>query len=329
LIAKQGWVPLADRAAWDAALAGVPHSFGHTWGCADALFRTSDRRSFLYYREEDAGRVVCRVDERRYGSHLEVVTPWGFSGFAGMAGLARVTEGFAEAARDRGYVCGYVAQHPVFDAVCGETVAPAHNSLYLLDLTRDVQELRDRMDRGRRRQIDGWEGRLVTDREALVEFLVREHRPLMERLGASAPSFLAEETLRALSGLDVLLVGAGSATRVEAVALFGMTGAVADAVVSVALPDSRHHHVPLLWHAIRVLKDRGIPVLNMGGGVRQGDAVAEAKRRFGAQPVPFRTFRQIYQPELYRRLCDEAGVDPMSPGHFPPYHRPVSAASPS
>jgi len=60
--------------------------------------------------------------------------------------------------------------------------------------------------------------------------------------------------------------------------------------------------------------------------VRPGDAVAEFKRRFGAVEEPLASLRQVYRPDVYQRLCAEAGVSPESSGWFPPYRAPRAEA---
>ena len=46
----------------------------------------------------------------------------------------------------------------------------------------------------------------------------------------------------------------------------------------------------------------GIPFLNLGGGVRDGDTLAEFKRRFGGLELPLKSLRQIYRPDEYAVL---------------------------
>jgi hypothetical protein len=62
-----------------------------------------------------------------------------------------------------------------------------------------------------------------------------------------------------------------------------------------------------------------VPYLNLGGGIREGDDVAEFKRRFGAAERPLASLRQVYRPDVYDRLCAQAGVSPQRSGWFPPY----------
>jgi hypothetical protein len=77
----------------------------------------------------------------------------------------------------------------------------------------------------------------------------------------------------------------------------------------------------LIWAAVRELKRLGVPTLNLGGGVSEGDSLAEFKRRFGAKQVPLRHVKQVYRPGRYRQLSQRVGADPAAQGYFPAYRR--------
>jgi hypothetical protein len=70
-----------------------------------------------------------------------------------------------------------------------------------------------------------------------------------------------------------------------------------------------------------------VPVLNLGGGVVPGDGIAEFKARFGTSRAPLSALAQVYQPDVFARLCADAGVDPDDrSGYFPPYRRSAAPA---
>jgi hypothetical protein len=122
---------------------------------------------------------------------------------------------------------------------------------------------------------------------------------------------------------QVLLVGAGSATDVEAVYLFPYTAYAAEWMLLVTTASGRRHTAKLLWYAIHQFKSKNIPILNLGGGVKEDDSVAQAKQRYGAKRIPTKALKQIYDAEVYSMLCQQAGVEHMSDGgYFPAYRRP-------
>jgi hypothetical protein len=333
-VGRHELIPLAARDDWLAALRGVPHGPAHTWGFCRAAAVTSGLATWLYVHDDGAARVICPLSERWFEGRADVVTPYGFGGFAGAA-----PEGFAEAwarfARSRGWVCGYLALNPVF---CdGRGFEPeevhVHNGLFVLDLRGPDADLWARLSQNRRRQLRDWaavEPSLVHDRRALTDFLVAEYAAFFARKGAGPATDFDARSVAGFAALDdVWMVGAAPAGRLESVVVVGHTPHAADYLFGVSLPGAEHHSTHLIWAAVQRLRRLGIPSLNLGGGVRDGDRLAEFKRRFGAAQLPLRSLRQVYDAEAYADLCGRAGVSPDRGGWFPPYRataRPARAA---
>jgi hypothetical protein len=100
------------------------------------------------------------------------------------------------------------------------------------------------------------------------------------------------------------------------------TGATSDCLFNVPLPEGRRHATSLLWYGVNHLKSLHIPILNLGGGVRENDSVARSKQRLGSRKVPFRCLKEVYEPGVYGKLCREVGADPKDMNdYFPPYRR--------
>jgi hypothetical protein len=124
---------------------------------------------------------------------------------------------------------------------------------------------------------------------------------------------------------NVVVVGAGTVDKIEAVYIFGRTPYAGDCLFNVAVPEGRHYATLLLWWGVNYLKSKDVPVLNLGGGVREGDSIAQSKEFFGSIKRPFRALKQVYNQEIYERLCLSRGADPTyRTGYFPPYQSPGS-----
>jgi hypothetical protein len=334
-VGRHELIPLDDGERWTAALADVPHGHAHTHGFCRAVQLTSGAPTYLYRYERAGGRLVCALAEREHGGEIDVTTPYGFGGFA----MAGDCAGFASEWRDFaggcGWVCGYIALNPVFAdaaAFAPEEVRVA-NRLYLVDLREPPERLWARMSRNRRRQLRDWgaiSAGLELDRCRLAQFLVDNFAAFFGRRGAGPATDFRRDTVAAIADLhDVLLVGAGDG-GLDAVAAFGYTPHAGDALFAVSRPGGERHSAHLVWWGVERLRELGVVTLNLGGGIRDGDAVAEFKRRFGAAEAPLASLRQVYRPEVYERLCAEAGVSPERSGWFPPYRaRSAAAAHPS
>jgi hypothetical protein len=325
-------IPLSAPEAWREALDGLPHAFGHSWESCQAMSLTSGDPTFLYVFEAAGTRVVCPFSERRWEGRTDIYTPYGFSGFTGTGPCPALPAAWRAFARERGYVCGYIGINPLlFHPSYGEPDDLfSHNSIFTLDLTRSEADLFAALSKGRRQAVraaarDGWQP--LEDRARLGAFLRRHFVDFVRSRRASRSYEFADATLDRLCRLEnVLLLGAGSDGRVEAVSVFAHTPDAAEYLFNCSLPEGQHHSALLLWQGALRMKAMGVPVLNLGGGIREGDGVAAFKARFGGREVPLGALKQVYDPAAFERLCRAAGQDPARrDGFFPPYRSPGAA----
>lgn len=297
---------------------------------------TTGYQTFLYCFEDGDVRIVCPLSERGAAGAIDIVTPYGFSGFVGTGTSAHFPAAWKDFVAERGYVCGYIGLNPLFDH--GSYYAPEdlhqHNEIYVLDLTLSQDELFRNLSQNRQRQLRHWERiapTLILDRDALFAFFLDNFDAFFHRKHASAVYQLSRETLAALlDAQDIVLVGAGQAGRVEAVTLFAYSPHTADFLFNVSLPGGQQHSATLLWYGVTQLKALAIPSLNLGGGARPNDGIAQFKQRFGGRGLPLTALKQVYRPDAYAELCRQAGADPADrSGYFPAYRRPTTLVEPA
>jgi hypothetical protein len=319
-------VPLTEPGRWRSALDQVPHAFAHTWGNSHAMQLTSGWPTFLYVYSQAGCRVVCPLSIRGDAGDQDVLTPYGFSGFAGFGDATNFPAHWAEFARSQGWVCGYIGLHPTLDSSRYSLPEDRYPSGigYTIDLTSTEEELFSRLSTNRQRQVRAWQdgdATLTTDRDRLATFFRDNLETFLSVRRAAQVYYLSAATIDALFSLkDVLVLGAERDEKIEAVSVFGSTPHVGDFLFNVSLPAGRAHSAPLIWLAILELRAAGVPRLHLGGGITAGDGVAEFKSRFGSHELPLNKLKQVYRPEAFVGLCIEAGVDPLSrSGYFPPY----------
>lgn len=331
-------VPLAERASWQASLAGIPHGFAHTWESCDAFAASSGHPTFLLRATAaDGSRVVCPLAERRgaVATAADVVTPYGFSGPVGDRPCPELPAAWHAFAREQGWACGYLSLHPLFgDAsyVRRDEVAVA-NRLQVLDLERSEAELRAGLDENRRRELrrfardpaaELFDGTAPGDRAMLRDFFLARHAGFFAAREASPLYRFAPATVeRLFAAPSTLALGVALAGEVVAVALFGSTPWAGEYLFNVSLPQGRRFSAVLVWEGALRLRAHGVPVLSLGGGVRDGDGVAAFKERFGARALPLAAARQIYDPAAFRRLALASGALAEARGdYFPPWRDP-------
>jgi hypothetical protein len=193
-----------------------------------------------------------------------------------------------------------------------------------LDLTPPLDQIFANLDRNRKRQLKKWEelvSGFILDKSVLTEFLVTNYPDFIRRMNASPANYFSVETLRFLCDLDnVFMVGTGTRGSIEAVYVFAYTAQAAECLFNVALPEGRRYTTALLWFGLNRMVSLKVPLLNLGGGIREDDSIAGSKQRFGSRKIPFKCLKQIYRPRKYEELCRQANVGRADlDGYFPAY----------
>jgi hypothetical protein len=290
---------------------------------------TTRFKTYLYCFEAENVRVVCPLAERMFQGHIDIVTPYGFSGFVGDGDCSEFRQYFADFVKEQGYVCGYIGLNPMLEnnTYFAQSEAFQYNSIYVLDLTLGHDELYAKLSTNRKRQLKDWReisSRTVVERGMLIDFFLTNYSGFLRAKRASSVYRFSKDTLSSLLNLkNVFLVGAQGSKGVEAVSVFAYTPYVGDFLFNVSLPQGRHHSAALLWYGLNHLKALQIPLLNLGGGISENDGVARFKQRFGGKRLALRCLKQIYQSEVYVELCRRVNADHTNmASYFPAYRSP-------
>jgi hypothetical protein len=303
---KHDYIPLNSPAQWNAALDGIKHAFAHTWEACYAIHLTTEWKTYLYCFEADEIRIVCPIVEREFRKYTDVVTPYGFSGFVGNKEYPQFSMHWNEFVRQRGYICGYIGLNPYLGSKTyfePNDLYPS-NSTYVLDLTLSSEELFANLSTNRKRQLKNWSNhlpQLVFEKSILRDFLLTHYLDFVRSKGASSVYDFSKDTLSFLLDLDnVLIVGARGTDQVEAVSVFAHSEHAGEYLFNVSLPVGRHHAVTLLWYGVNYLRECGIPLLNLGGGISKDDGVAHFKQRFGATEMSLASLNKCMNSKRLR-----------------------------
>lgn len=324
---RERCIDINNQQDWREALQGIRHSFFHTWENCYAMYLSTGFKTYLYYCEGDNFKVVCPISERIFENYIDIVTPYGFSGFTGDGNFDQFPKFWNNFVEQKNYICGYIGLNPIFDSEFSFNLNEyrQYNNIYIIDLTLSYEQLFTNLSNNRKRQVKNWQENIFKyNKKELIYFFIENYYDFMMRKNSAGVYNFSQETLRFLLGLDnVFMVGAGKPDKVEAVSVFAYSSYVGDFLFNVSVPDGQHHSVPLLWYAVNYLKSLQIPLFNLGGGVRENDSLAEFKERFGANKLPLRCLKQVYQPEIYEKLCAGVNANPKDmTGYFPAYRKP-------
>ncbi|MBC8166286.1 MAG: hypothetical protein H7Y20_10480 [Bryobacteraceae bacterium] len=273
-------------------------------------------------------RMVCPFVERKVGEALDIASPYGFGGFVGAGGSELVSTSWYRFAGERGVVCGYIGLHPTLSDPSWHTPSDVHRqtTLYLLDLTLSVEELFENLSTNRKRQLKHPSCAIeLSDYEA-TEFLKEHGAKFFLRKQAALVSHFTTSTFAALAhSSKTFTFGCKAGPMLCALSMFAYTPYGAEYLFNISLPEAEDYAATLLWSGVQRLRCLRIPTLNLGGGIRSGDGVAEFKRRFGGKAVPYFCLKQVYNEAAFTQLCREYGVDPGDKsGYFPPYRLPLN-----
>ncbi|RDC66110.1 hypothetical protein [Adhaeribacter pallidiroseus] len=326
---KQELIPLYSFQRWKEALENVPHAFGHTWESCYGMHLTTGLPTYLYLFESVNIKVICPLVERNYQGYIDIVTPYGFSGFVGNQEVPEFPDQWKKFVQEQGYVSGYIGLNPLFEK---ETYLPKnevfhYNTLYVLNLQLSTLELYQKLSQNRKRQLKDYNdssNEFTVDKSVLKDFFLSNYHTFMKERNASQAYNFSLPTLSYLLDLEhVLLVGYVIKGQVKSVSVIAYTAYAGEYLFNVSMPEAQNKTAALLWHGIHYLKLKKVPYLNLGGGVKENDSISEFKKRFGAIALPLKCLKQIYIHSLYEQLCQEKGVDSANrEGYFPNYRKP-------
>jgi hypothetical protein len=325
----QQLIPLSQPEKWKAALEGIEHAFGHTWESCYAMHLTTKQSTFLYLFESEGAKVVCPISEREFKGFTDIVTPYGFSGFAGNKEVPGFEKYWKRFVKEKGYVCGYIGLNPILKhgGYVDPTETTSYNTLFVLNLQLSIEQLFAKLSSNRKRQLKDFKENtafFTTDKGILKQFFLSQYHNFFSRKEASAVYNFSMDTLSFLADLDnVLMVGRFMDNQLQAISVFAYTPYMADYLFSISLPECQHHAAPLIWYAVDYLKSKQIPLLNLGGGVKAGDSIAQFKQRFGPDLYPLQAAKQIYDYPNYQMLCLQVREEcNEKEGYFPAYRKP-------
>ncbi|MEQ8653024.1 MAG: GNAT family N-acetyltransferase [Kiloniellales bacterium] len=329
--AVQRLIPLSDPDGWDEALTGIGHAFAHRHDNCAAFSLSQAEPAFLYSAVAPGGRVAVPLALRSKAGHKDLVSPYGFSGFAGSGRIDGFEALFTAFARAQGWVCGFIAQHPMVPLSYFGEVADCDwdrltREAYVIDLSVSEEEMVRRLSQNRRRQMRGWSRcDLTFDRDEILAFILANRKAFYAARSAAAVYDFADATWRALAASpNTLLIGRRLEGRIVAGSVFAWQDEIGDYLFNISVPEGQPASAQLIWEAAVRMKAAGVTSLNLGGGVSEGDGVARFKQRFGPLRLPLLALRQVYRQEVFGSLCRSAKVPAeIGQGFFPPYYKPA------
>ena len=322
-------IPIDNPIGWKAALKGINHAFAHTWESCYSMHLTTGFPTFLYSINIDNTRIICPISERTYKQYTDIITPYGFSGFAGTGPSPEFMQYWQKFIEKKSYVSGYFTLNPIImqNYYFNQNDIYKYNDLFIFDLSQSDEQLYLNLSSNRKRQLKQFEHmkqKIHLDKSSLINFFISNYREFFKSRNASSLYQFAEETLSFLFNQNnIIMIGILEENKIAAVSVFGLTKYMADFLFNISLPQGKKYSVTLIWYALNKIKSMGIPYLNLGGGITKNDSLADFKRRFGTGIYPLNAIKHVYDEDTYIKLCLSINADPDDRfGYFPAYQRP-------
>jgi len=310
-------IPVADRVRWEAVAleSGVP---SHGWSFCAALGDSGPSPSLARISHQGSVLIMPFV-ERPWADTVDIATITTVSGASWTAPDAVVLDSWSRHGASQGWIAGYLQFRPGTE-LSGVPAARPGNSVFLIDLrVGDVLAGASTIVRRKLNRALTAGARLEDDRRLLEEAVVRLYPETLLRVRARANYSYSEQTLRRwIRDPRSLVLGASLGERIEACVLFLVSSNQAEYHLGASSDEGRSLQAWLLHAGMVRLREMGVAVLNLGGGVRRGDGLFQFKAKFGGEQCTLHAVRQIYRPDVYRRLVDDAGVSADEPW-FPAY----------
>jgi hypothetical protein len=322
-------IPLSDGIRWQQAVDRVDCSIWHSLQVCRALKTATAGELYLYHYVDHLAEVVCPLLVRTFAGREDITTPAGFSGVVGNGHSPRFPSEWRHFCETKGWVCGFVGLHPLLNYLpfVPEDELRFERTIYTWQLPDDDNAMLGQLSSNRRRQIKRWLSSgawLSRDEDQMAAFLHNE-APRFFRDRHASDSYILPSGAWAglLSSRNVFGLGAVVDGEMVGVSIFGFAGGLGEYLFNISKPKGQFASAPLLWEGALALRRHGAVVLNLGGGIREGDSLGEFKRRFGAHQVRQPCLKQIFDTEGYLALCRQTGSDSaIGQDYFPPYRSP-------
>lgn len=321
---------LQDRERWtrEHCIDGLPsQSWNYAWGLSAAGV---DPR--LAVVRAGGARMLLPFIERPWLDTVDIATILGMSGASIVpAASPAPLLLWQEYAKSRGWISGYIQLAAAVDFPADIDVGQlvANNTTFILDIAAgDIaisasRTIRQKIKAGIKRGVA-----LVIDQSQLVECVQRLHPQTMRRVAAERHYFYPGEAFERWLDAESLALGARTENGLEAVYVFRIAGAYAEAHLAASTEQGRELLPWLIWHGIRLMRERGVSTLDLGGSPQAGGGLYRFKERFGGTPKTIKAVHQIYDRSRFAELCRLAGAAETG-RWFPPYRGGPEACPPA
>ena len=322
---NQGLLPhTKNPQRWQVLLSDIPHSPTHSWEYINALSQTTSAPFYLYYHIGSDFKVICPLMVRYKKGEPDVTMPYGFNGLIITGQNTSFQKDMEDFLSSLGFVCGYITYNPFFhesESLFKKICIPSVN-VYSLNLTKSREQLLLEMSKKTRYTLKQWCKRsyqIIDKKHLPINYAYQLYLETLRRVQATSIYYFSEECFTQLVTSNYsYVIAIGHERKISAFSMFIYNKFCAEYFINASDQNGRIHARGFIWHAIDYFKKKQIPVLNLGGGTKNDDSLADFKRRLGGQMIQTWKQHHIYNHHKFSKLC--GSIHPKTSEYFPPYH---------
>jgi hypothetical protein len=314
---------ISEKNAWNNALSGIDVSVYFTWEYLSILQLNYSSRIYLLKIYNDQGGLITFFTKRtKDQKSFDIYSPYAMDGVHIWGTSDKVIAEFINYLAKDNIATYYLANHPGYKFIQNDNFT-SYRSLYTLNLTLDSLLLWNNLDPNHRYEINKFskqQHQIVTDKLLIKEPFLNLYHETFERVKANNSYNFSNEFLSELIDSDITYAcGAFINGNIECVIILLIKNNWAEYYINASSLAGRNATRALIWNAILHLKENGIRLLNLGGGIIENDSLDQFKKKFGGEKKKMNLFRGIASPDGFNRLCKEYNVSVESTNYFPPY----------
>jgi len=339
-----------EDSRWTETLAACSHDLYHlpAYARLEAQWIDAEPSAFVYQDRDHSLLIPLLIRATPGGEFRDAVTPYGYSPPVASFGasaefIEEALAAFDKQAAAQGLISTFMRLHPLLvpelhlsdslSSWClvqrGQTVA-----MPLSDARPDWERSLVKGHRYDLRHLSKSGCSVVMDSEEAWDAFPAIYRDTMERIGAGSAYFYSDDYLRrfreTLGANAICCMVRDAVGKIMCAAIFTRVGDMVQYHLSgtVAAFARQAPNKMMLAGVREWCRDQGIGHFHLGGGFGGGsDSLFKFKRRFGGDPLPFRTVSAVHDAEAFAHECqlwqaesekELAGLE----GFFPPYRAP-------
>jgi hypothetical protein len=315
---------IEDRQGWDQAIFELDLSVYFTWEYASIISDNyPDPINLLKFYNQSSGTILIYTSRSKDGAYRDIFSPYGMDGiYSWGLNKEKSLDGLKHYLELNNIVTYYQLSHPSYTNAL-IPAATEYRTVYVLDIQKPAESILKKFHENHRYEINRFKKKksnLIQDKKNLSDTFIELYTQTLDRVNASDTYYFTSNSLKNLILSDISFpLGVSVDGRVECTIVFLVKDEWAEYYINASTDIGRCATRFLIWEGIQLLKKVGVKYINLGGGITEGDALEQFKKRFGGSEEKLRVSKEITFPREYNRLCLEYKIDAGKNPYFPEY----------